>query len=60
MLPPRPVLPVDEASRGGPDTVVMPLPYRIEPLERYGSDDRPWIWDLPYPEPDTHGTTWGL
>lgn len=42
------------------DSVVIPLPYRIEPLERYGPRDEPWIWDLPRPEPDALGQTRGV
>lgn len=42
------------------DTVLMPLPYRLEPLDRYSASDAPWVWDRPYPEPDTHGVTWGV
>ncbi|XP_078516190.1 tyrosyl-DNA phosphodiesterase 1 [Lissotriton helveticus] len=36
----------------------FPVPYDL-PLERYGSKDRPWIWNIPYVNaPDTHGNIW--
>ncbi|KAM7156264.1 tyrosyl-DNA phosphodiesterase 1 isoform 2-T4 [Molossus nigricans] len=39
-------------------TASFPVPYDLPP-ERYGSKDRPWIWNIPYVKaPDTHGNMW--
>ncbi|XP_053111625.1 tyrosyl-DNA phosphodiesterase 1 isoform X2 [Hemicordylus capensis] len=36
----------------------FPVPYDLPP-EKYGSKDRPWIWNIPYTRaPDTHGNMW--
>ncbi|XP_076777540.1 tyrosyl-DNA phosphodiesterase 1 isoform X2 [Arvicanthis niloticus] len=36
----------------------FPVPYDLPP-ELYGSEDQPWIWNIPYVKaPDTHGNMW--
>ncbi|CAN0065130.1 unnamed protein product [Phaeothamnion confervicola] len=36
----------------------LPVPYRLPP-PRYGPRDRPWVWDVDHPEPDSHGYSFG-
>ncbi|KAM7542936.1 hypothetical protein Aperf_G00000008999 [Anoplocephala perfoliata] len=35
----------------------FPVPYKLPPVI-YDVDDEPWVWDVPYHEPDSHGNTW--
>ncbi len=52
---------------------VVPLPHELQPLLPYNSssssaaaasvrgghsEDRPWVWDKAYPEPDSKGMPW--
>nr|XP_023684518.1 tyrosyl-DNA phosphodiesterase 1 isoform X1 [Paramormyrops kingsleyae] len=41
----------------GPSTS-FPVPFDLPP-QRYGSNDQPWIWNIPHTQaPDTHGNVW--
>jgi tyrosyl-DNA phosphodiesterase-1 len=39
--------------------ITFPLPYVIPP-KKYELNDRPWIWDVQYKEPDILGNFWYL
>ncbi|NWW55158.1 TYDP1 phosphodiesterase, partial [Pedionomus torquatus] len=45
-------------SESSSSATYFPVPYDL-PLEQYGSNDQPWIWNIPYTNaPDTHGNMW--
>ncbi len=52
----------DDNDDNDDDVAVVPLPHELQPLLPYnsrgGSEDRPWVWDKAYPEPDSRGMSW--
>lgn len=45
-------------TEGGP-VVGLRVPYNW-PLQRYGSDEIPWVASMAHAEPDRHGQVWGV
>jgi len=39
------------------DTIYFPLPYTL-PLTNYGENEKGWVWDRQYIEPDVYGEIW--
>jgi len=39
--------------------ICFPLPYCV-PVQPYAKNDKQWMWDVSYVEPDVFGNTWPL